>query len=127
VVSLVQGDTPTAGVVQNREGAEMTLPFAPSKVYRLIPVDFGQRLQGRARKSTLLKLDNFIELRDFYAENEEEIKAGGLESFYEEAADWMDYAPDTVDKNLDIIRNYPETKLRYWVKNGLSFDHIERG
>lgn len=91
----------------------------------LIPSDFGTRLQTRARKSTLLKLENFIELRDFYVENEERIKSEGMDKFYAEAADWMDYSPNTVDKNLDIIRNYTEEKLVYWVTNGLSFDHIE--
>jgi len=97
-----------------------------SEAVKLLPVELGKRLQTRARKSTSLKLDNYIELRDFISENEEKIMSVGWMEFYEEAGDWMDYSGETIRKNLTIIRSYPDEKLREWVKNGLSFDHIER-
>jgi hypothetical protein len=97
-----------------------------SEAVKLLPVELGKKLQTRARKSTSLKLDNYIDLRDFISENEEKILAVGWMGFYEEAGDWMDYSGETIRKNLTIIRSYPDDKLREWVKNGLSFDHIER-
>lgn len=93
---------------------------------QLIPAELGNRIRNRARKSTALKLDNYIELRDFIAENEERILVDGRMAFYEECGNWMDYSGETVRKYLTIIRNYPDDKLREWIKNGLSFDHIER-
>ena len=56
---------------------------------KLLPVELGKRLQTRARKSTSLKLDNYIELRDFISENEDKIMSIGWMEFYEEAGDWM--------------------------------------
>jgi len=90
---------------------------------KFIPVDFGKRLQSRARKSTLLKMENMIELRDFYFENKEKIDS--VQGFYEEAGDWMDFGAESVKKALNTIRNYPETVLIKWVKSGISFSHIE--
>ena len=92
----------------------------------IIPVTFGKKLQTRARQSTLLKMENFLELRDFIAENEEKIDHLGWMKFYEEAADWMDYDPKTVSDGLRAIRNYPDDKIKEWIKGGLSFDHIEK-
>jgi hypothetical protein len=91
----------------------------------LLPAEFRNRLQSRARKATALKLENYIELRDFIAENKDKISAVGWMEFYKEAGDSMDLSAETVRKNLTIIRNYPDEKLREWVKFGLSFDHIE--
>lgn len=95
------------------------------KVFQLIPAELGQRLRTRARKSTELKMENFIELRDFFAENKARIEETGLMTFYEEAGDWLNYGGDAVRKYLGIIRDYPESKLREWVKGDLSFYHID--
>lgn len=103
------------------------IAFKPMTVTdNLLPVEFGKRLQSRARKSTALKLDNYLELRDFIGENEDKILSIGWMAFYKEAGDWMDSAGETVRKNLTIVRNYPDEKLKQWISNGLSFDHIER-
>lgn len=91
----------------------------------LLPTEFQERLRTRARKATALKLENYLELRDFIAENEDRILDIGWMEFYKEAGDCMDLSAETVRKNLTIIRNYPDDKLREWIKSGLSFDHIE--
>ena len=92
----------------------------------LIPQELGKRLQGRARQSTVLKLENFLELRDFISENENKIIEQGWENFYEEAGNWMDFSGDSISKGLDIIRAHPDENLKRWIKGGLSFDHIEK-
>ena len=90
----------------------------------LIPSELGKRLQIRARKSTLLKLENLLDLRNFIEENEARILSGGWMNFYREAANWMDYAANTVRDDLSTIRSYSEIDLRKWIEGGLSFDHI---
>lgn len=96
------------------------------KVYRnLIPQQLGQTLRNRARKSTGLIVENFIDLRDFIHENREKIEAEGWMGFYEEAADWMDYSSAAVQKNLHIIREYPTEKINEWIGGGLSMSHME--
>ena len=52
-----------------------------SEAVKLLPVELGKKLQTRARKSTSLKLDNYIDLRDFISENEEKILAEGWMGF----------------------------------------------
>lgn len=96
------------------------------KFYRLIPNEFGRRLRTRARQSTLLKMENFLELMSFIEENLDKIEEQGWENFYEEAGDWMDYSADAVDKNLDILRPHDEKNIRRWIAGGLGFDHIEK-
>lgn len=91
----------------------------------LIPSEFRKRLRNRARKATALKLENYIELRDFIAENEDKILEVGWMEFYKQAGNCMDLSAETVRKNLAIIRNYPDESLRDWIEKGLSFDHIE--
>jgi hypothetical protein len=91
----------------------------------LIPQSFGERLRTRARKATAAKLENYIELRDFIAENEDKILEIGWMEFYKDAGDWMDCGGDSVRKSLTIIRNYPDDTLRAWIAQGISFDHIE--
>lgn len=92
---------------------------------KLLPAELGRRLRTRARQSTMLKLENFMELRDFIAENEDRIIDKGWMEFYSEAGNWMDYSAETVRKYLSTIRSFPDESLKHWIKSGLSFDHIE--
>lgn len=94
---------------------------------KIIPTVLGEKLRKRARVGNSNKLRNLLDLRDFIAENEDKIKEQGYGNFYEEAADWMDCAPTTIQDNLTTIRNYEDEKLIFWIeKTGYGFDHIDR-
>lgn len=93
----------------------------------IIPIVLGEKLRKRARVGNSNKLRNLLDLRDFIAENEAKIKAQSYASFYEEAADWMDCAPSTVQDNLTTIRNYTDEKLKFWIEEtGYGFDHLDK-
>lgn len=93
----------------------------------LIDEAIGKVWQKRARLANSNKIDNLIEARKLFKENEDAYRAEKVVmQFYEEAADWMDSEPKTVQDDLGIIREYPSDKLRYWTKNGASFNHIDK-
>lgn len=100
---------------------------APQVIFTapLIPADFGEKLQGLARKATKAKLQLLLEIRDFAEENYEKIEVTGWQNFYKEVSLWTNYSWHSIDKGLDTIRSYETKKLHYWTDNGLSFDHIE--
>lgn len=91
----------------------------------ILPADFRKRLRDHAMSRNETKIEDYIELRDFIFENEDDIKAYGIQRFYEDVAKEMICSWHTVDKNLDIIGNFPDAKLRYWIKNKLGFNHME--
>jgi len=91
----------------------------------IIPQELRTKLRDRSRRSTLLKMENLLDLRDFIEENYAQVEAMGWMNFYKEAAEVMICAAETVRRDLSIIRSYETARLRDWVRNGLSFDHIE--
>lgn len=93
----------------------------------IIPTVLGEKLRKRARVGNSNKLRNLLDLRDFIAENEDDIKEYGYGNFYEECGDWMDCAPSTVQDNLTTIRNYTDEKLKFWIEEtGYGFDHLDK-
>lgn len=91
----------------------------------ILPAEFRKRLRDHAMSRNETKIEDYIELRDFIFENEDAIKAYGVQRFYKDVAKEMICSWHTVDKNLDIIGNFPDAKLRYWIKNKLGFNHME--
>ena len=91
----------------------------------IIPQDLKLKLRDRSRRSTLLKMENLLDLRDFIEENYAQVEAMGWMNFYREAADSLICSAETVRRDLSVIRSYESSRLRDWIRNGLSFDHIE--
>jgi hypothetical protein len=92
----------------------------------IIPTVLGEKLRKRARVGNSNKLRNLLDLRDLFGKIEEELRAEKVvANFYEEAGDWMDCAPSTVEDDMGIIRNYEDKKLIFWIETtGYGFDHI---
>lgn len=76
----------------------------------------------RARRGAYNKLLNLLEFRERIPELREREE---LMEAYEEAARSMCCAADTIRKDIGIIREYAKRELIYWIRNGVSFDHIE--
>lgn len=89
----------------------------------LIPTVTLERWHVTARRNALVKLEMLLEFRammpDFKAENV-------LMEAYKEAAEAMLISPETLRDDMGKIREYQEEQLRYWIDNGVSFDHMEK-
>lgn len=106
----------------------MTIPMsltAPSaRTSTMLPASLLSKIRRRTSRSNLVKLANLLDIRPYIEDIKEEGQQPLMQA-YGEIADAMMCHPDTVRANLATIRKYSADKLKYWLSNGLSFDHID--
>jgi hypothetical protein len=89
----------------------------------LIPTGILSTWRTRARRGALETLDNLLEFRalipDFKAESV-------LMEAYREAAESMMMSGETLRDYIGKIREYPAEKLRFWINEGVSWDHFDK-
>ena len=104
-----------------------SIPFAdigelPHSEGGLLPPERRYITRTRAKLGALGELESLLEFR----EDMDDWKAEGrLMQAYQEQAEDMMIARDTLRRKMTIIRNYTPEDLYRWIENGVSFEHME--
>jgi hypothetical protein len=91
----------------------------------LIPAKITNQWTRRAKAGDLLKLENMIEFRQL-CKDEGYREEGVLMQAYSEAARAMFFSAETLRDLMGKIREYTPAQLKHWIRNGVSFDHLEK-
>lgn len=80
------------------------------------------RWATRARRSAYNKLVNLLEFREMIPDFKAE---GVLMEAYKEAGAAMMISPETLRRDIATIREYSKQDLVRWIRQGVSFDHLD--
>jgi len=90
----------------------------------IVPEETRKRWRTRTYRQNMQKLANLLELRQIVEDAESEGQRV-LMQLYDIAAEDFSCHPDHVRADLATIRKYSPDNLVYWIKNRISFHHLE--